>query len=71
MSLSDVPSAEQLETFANPNPGRDYTIETSINLINWLPWTNLVGDGTLLRFLDAPNSSAPFRFYRARDNTPP
>jgi 7-cyano-7-deazaguanine reductase len=23
----DVPSAEQLETFANPSPGRDYTIE--------------------------------------------
>jgi 7-cyano-7-deazaguanine reductase len=27
VSLSDVPSAEQLETFANPNPGRDYTID--------------------------------------------
>ncbi len=25
--LSDAPSADQLETFANPNPGRDYTIE--------------------------------------------
>jgi 7-cyano-7-deazaguanine reductase len=23
----DAPSAEQLETFANPRPGRDYTIE--------------------------------------------
>src|SRR6266852_8078193 len=23
----EVPSAEQLETFANPSPGRDYTIE--------------------------------------------
>ena len=23
----DAPSADQLETFANPNPGRDYTIE--------------------------------------------
>jgi 7-cyano-7-deazaguanine reductase len=23
----DAPSAEQLETFPNPNPGRDYTIE--------------------------------------------
>jgi 7-cyano-7-deazaguanine reductase len=27
MSLGDVPSADQLETFANQNPGRDYTIE--------------------------------------------
>jgi 7-cyano-7-deazaguanine reductase len=27
VSLSDAPSANQLETFANPNPGRDYTIE--------------------------------------------
>ncbi len=27
MSLLDAPSAEQLEVFANPNPGRDYTIE--------------------------------------------
>ena len=27
MSQSDVPSADQLETFPNPNPGRDYTIE--------------------------------------------
>ena len=27
MSLTDAPSASQLETFANPNPGRDYLIE--------------------------------------------
>jgi 7-cyano-7-deazaguanine reductase len=27
MSREEGPSAEQLETFANPNPGRDYTIE--------------------------------------------
>ena len=25
--VAEVPSAEQLETFPNPNPGRDYTIE--------------------------------------------
>ena len=27
MSLFDAPSAEHLETFPNPQPGRDYTIE--------------------------------------------
>lgn len=27
VSLVDAPSADQLETFANPNPGRDYTID--------------------------------------------
>jgi 7-cyano-7-deazaguanine reductase len=27
MPASESPSADQLETFANPNPGRDYTIE--------------------------------------------
>lgn len=27
MSSFDPPSADQLETFPNPNPGRDYTIE--------------------------------------------
>jgi len=27
MSLTETPSAEQLETFPNPNPGRDYSIE--------------------------------------------
>jgi 7-cyano-7-deazaguanine reductase len=27
MALFDPPAAEQLETFANPSPGRDYTIE--------------------------------------------
>jgi 7-cyano-7-deazaguanine reductase len=27
VSLLDAPSVEQLEVFANPNPGRDYTIE--------------------------------------------
>ena len=27
MSAADVPLAEQLETFPNPCPGRDYTIE--------------------------------------------
>jgi 7-cyano-7-deazaguanine reductase len=27
VSISEAPAAEQLETFANPRPGRDYTIE--------------------------------------------
>ena len=27
MSPSDAPQAQQLETFANPNPGRDYIID--------------------------------------------
>jgi 7-cyano-7-deazaguanine reductase len=27
VASSDAPSAEQLETFPNPRPGRDYTIE--------------------------------------------
>jgi 7-cyano-7-deazaguanine reductase len=27
LSVVDVPSAEQLETFDNPNPGRDYVVE--------------------------------------------
>src|SRR5262245_47292557 len=27
MSSSEAPQAEQLETFPNPSPGRDYTIE--------------------------------------------
>jgi 7-cyano-7-deazaguanine reductase len=27
VSAFDAPSVEQLETFPNPNPGRDYTIE--------------------------------------------
>src|SRR5207253_2881210 len=27
MDLTETPSAEQLETFPNPRPGRDYTIE--------------------------------------------
>jgi 7-cyano-7-deazaguanine reductase len=27
VSLFDAPSADQLETFPNPHPGRDYTIE--------------------------------------------
>jgi 7-cyano-7-deazaguanine reductase len=26
-SVGEAPSAQQLETFPNPNPGRDYTIE--------------------------------------------
>jgi 7-cyano-7-deazaguanine reductase len=27
MTAKETPSADQLETFANPSPGRDYTIE--------------------------------------------
>ena len=27
MAAADAPAADQLETFPNPNPGRDYTIE--------------------------------------------
>ena len=25
--MADIPNSDQLETFPNPNPGRDYTIE--------------------------------------------
>lgn len=27
MAAADIPQSDQLETFPNPNPGRDYTIE--------------------------------------------
>jgi uncharacterized delta-60 repeat protein len=44
--------------------GRRYEIETSTNLPNWSPWTNVIGGGTNLRILDEGALRSPQRFYR-------
>ena len=45
-------------------PG-SYLVERSSNLINWLPWTNVLNGGGIVNFVDDGDSNAPTRFYRA------
>lgn len=56
---------DTLSLTVSGSPGRYYTLQSSTNLINWLPLgTNNVGPGGFLRF-DVPRDNAPHRFFRA------
>ena len=45
--------------------GTDYRIQTSSNLVDWIPWVTLTGSSNQLSVLDTTATSAPTRFYRA------
>ena len=44
-------------------PGFAYRIETSTNLLNWIPLTNFTSTNLLMYFQDVPNPTR--KFYRA------
>jgi hypothetical protein len=45
--------------------GFHYTIQVSSNLVNWQPFTNLVGSNSPLNFSDPAAGNFKQRFYRA------
>ena len=45
--------------------GFNYAIQVSSNLVNWQPFTNLVGSNSLLNFSDPAAKNFKQRFYRA------
>jgi 7-cyano-7-deazaguanine reductase len=57
MPASDVPSVDQLETFPNPAPGRDYTIESICpEFTSMCPKTGQPDFGTIT-FIYTPDQS--------------
>lgn len=46
-------------------PGRSLLLQSSTDLSNWIPLTNLTPSGSTADLRDASVSSAPWRFYRA------
>ena len=46
-------------------PGLSYEIDSSSNLLNWLPVTSLISTSSLFQFSDAASTNAPQLFYRA------
>ncbi len=45
--------------------GTSYRIQTSSNLLDWVPWVALTGNSNQMFVLDTTAASAPVRFYRA------
>ncbi len=45
--------------------GKSYRIETSANLVTWVPWTNFVATNLVTHFTDAGATNLDRRFYRA------
>jgi hypothetical protein len=50
----------------NGDSGTNYLIESSSNLVDWLPLTNVVATNGTANLLDADATNASGRFYRAR-----
>jgi len=46
--------------------GRSYSIETSTDLVHWVPWTNQVASDGTIHVTDTQTTNAPVRFYRAK-----
>ena len=46
--------------------GRTYSIETSIDLVHWAPWTNQLNASGTMTVTDTDATNHPARFYRAR-----
>jgi Immunoglobulin domain len=47
-------------------PGSNYAIEGSSNLLNWVQITNLIMGNSTMQFTDDSGTNNPLRFYRAR-----
>jgi hypothetical protein len=66
INASLLASASGLRVRIPAAPGRKYRLETSDDLLTWVPlWTSPIVSGeTALEFVDAPAGSAQRRFYR-------
>jgi hypothetical protein len=54
----------QFQITATGAPGSGYTIQTSSNLVDWVPLVNLVNTNGTIQYLDTPNTNSPQLFYR-------
>jgi hypothetical protein len=60
-------NAQALQLRFTGSPHQAYALETSTNLIDWLPWSTITMDiGGSFSFTDAVEPSVPARFYRLR-----
>ncbi|MBI4323804.1 MAG: hypothetical protein HY674_00910, partial [Chloroflexi bacterium] len=64
--LTDT-TPERLSLRLNGEAGQSCIVETSTNLLKWIPMlTNALAPGGWLDFTDAPSSQVPRRFYRGK-----
>jgi hypothetical protein len=47
------------------NPGSNYGIEWSTDMVHWTPWTNQPAPSGTMSVTDTPDATSPARFYRA------
>jgi hypothetical protein len=64
MALQPQPGGMQLKL--QGEAGRTYSIETSTDLVHWVPWTNMVNSTGTMTVTDTASTNYPARFYRAR-----
>jgi sugar lactone lactonase YvrE len=64
-ALSASPLADgSLQVLFNCDPGFNYVVEASTDLVEWTPLSTMVGDSVPVEFLDEDASNFPRRFYR-------
>ena len=54
----------QFQITATGAPGGGYTLQTSSNLVDWLPLVTLVNTNGTIQYLDTANTNRPQLFYR-------
>lgn len=57
---------QSLQVTLAGDPGAVYFIETSTNMVNWLPLTNVTLSGATISFNIGSNAGEPERYFRAR-----
>jgi hypothetical protein len=58
----------QFQSLFSGIPGTNYTVETSTNLIDWIPAAILTASSSPALFTDPDTTNFTERFYRAREN---
>jgi hypothetical protein len=64
-SLDLVPGVESWSLLLSGEPGRDYAIDTSPDLIEWQAWTNVTATASPLTIPLPLSPATPQEFYRA------
>lgn len=57
--------ANEVEILFEGNPGSEYRLEASTDLVNWQPLTNVLSSPVPMKWVDDKNRELPSRFYRA------
>jgi hypothetical protein len=67
LSAAMLPNG-QFQSLFSGIPGTNYTVETSTNLIDWIPAAILTASSSPALFTDPDTTNFTERFYRAREN---